>query len=274
MKKKEVQNESSVKIALRLKAFEREEKMIKILDSNRVCLTDEKTGNAEEFEYDRIFDMRQHNADIFSFVKASTVGRIFDNTNCCVMCIGQAGSGKSYTLFGNDARFGMGSFTTDYSKSDKNVGLVMKVYHGLINSAMDFQDNKEYQILVSMMEVHKENVRDLLSGFEYLSKDKMNSPLNEEKPRHSLENLEVYESANGQLMIKNLSSLHVDSEDDLIYMIAYGVGASHAAAHQTEQQQSHGLQLPELARGHEHELRAARQGELQLPLAQCHGPVR
>ena len=224
MKKKDQGSESSVKILLKLKAFEREEKMIKILEGNKVRLTDEKTGNSEEFEFDKVFDGKQSNADVYNQVKASTVGRVFDNTNCCFVCIGQAGSGKSFSLFGNDARFGMESFNTDYSKSDKNVGLVMKIYHGLIGSATDFQDNKEYQILVSMMEVHKENVRDLLSGFEYLSRENQSPSAQEERVKASLENLEVYESANGQLMIKNLSNLNVDNEDDLIYMISYGVG--------------------------------------------------
>jgi hypothetical protein len=216
MKKRENQAESSVKLALKIKAFEKTESMIKVPDANHVRLTDEKTGQFEDFEYDKIFDIRDTNSDLYDWLKGSTVGRVFDNTNCCIICIGQNGGGKSYSLYGNDARLDLNSLKTDYSANNsKHIGIVQRVFQGLVEASMDFQDNKEFQILFSMLEVHKDSVRDLLAGFEETGKNK--------EARQSLENLEVYESANGQLMIKNLSSHQVDSEDFLIHLLAFGL---------------------------------------------------
>jgi Kinesin motor domain len=223
MKKKEAQTESSIKIALKIKAFEREEVMLKQAGFDHVVLTDEKSGKSEEFEYDQIFDIRKSNENVYEYLKQSTVGRVFDNTNCCMVCIGQAGSGKSFTLFGNDARLGMNPIKTDYNESTKNIGIIQKIYDGLVESSLDFQDNKEYQIVFSMLEVQKENVHDLLVGFEDAVKSGVKRDHDDKNARQSLENLEVYESANGQLMIKNLSSYTVNSEEELVQLIAYGV---------------------------------------------------
>lgn len=222
MKKKEAQSESSIKIALKVKSLDRVDGMIKVLDQNHIKLVDDKTRNSEEFEYDRVFDMSNSNQDVYNYVKSSTVGRVFDNTNCCVISIGQASSGKSFSLFGNDTRLDLNSLNTDYSsRNTKNLGLVQKIYQGLVESSADFQDNKEYQIIFNMVEVHKESVRDLLGGFEDFGK----TIKVKDDPREfrSLDNLEVYESANGQLMIKNLTSLYVESEETLISMMAHGL---------------------------------------------------
>lgn len=223
MKRKETQVESSVKVLLKVKAFEKQEEMLKVVDNHHVLLTDSKSGKSEEFEFDKVFDIRKTNEDLYEYTKQATVGRVFDNTNCCVVCIGQANSGKSFSLFGNDARLGLNSLKTDYSENKKNIGLIQKIYNGLIESSLDFQDNKEYQIIVSMLEVQKENVHDLLVGFDEYLNGRAKRDLDDKNPRQSLESLEIYESANGQLMIKNLSSFTVESEDELVQMIAYGV---------------------------------------------------
>ena len=220
-----MQVESSVKVLLKVKAFERQEEMLKVVDANHVLLTDTKSGKSEEFEFDKVFDIRKSNDDLYEYTKQATVGRVFDNTNCCVVCIGQANSGKSFSLFGNDARLGLNSLKTDYAENRKNIGLIQKVYEGLIESSLDFQDNKEYQIIVSMLEVQKENVHDLLVGFEDHINTKSKRDSDDKNQRQSLESLEIYESANGQLMIKNLSNLTVESEDELVQMIAYGVAS-------------------------------------------------
>lgn len=218
-KKKEAQADSSLKIVLKIKAFEEEEKMMKIMDPHKICLTDEKTGQSEEYEYDHIFDIKKHNSDLFGYVKSSTIGKVFDNTNCCLVCIGQANSGKTFSLFGKDSRLGLQTLNTDYSQSDKNIGLVQRVFNGLVESALEFQENKEYQILISILEVHNENVRDLLAGFE----DGAGRPGNKTGEKPALENLEVYESANGQLMIKNLCTVLAEEEEQLATILAYAL---------------------------------------------------
>lgn len=249
MKRKEAQAESSVKVLLKIKAFERQEEMLKVPDSNHVQLTDIKSGKSEEFEFDKVFDIRKTNEDVYEYTKQSTVGRIFDNTNCCVVCIGQANSGKSFSLYGNDARLGLNSLKTDYDESSKNIGLIQKIYNGLIETSLDFQDNKEYQIIVSMYEVQKENVHDLLIGFDDHVGVQGRKDSEDKNARQSLESLEIYESANGQLMIKNLLNFTVESEDELVQMIAYGVTSIDAEPDQEQQQQGDRLQLSDLARG-------------------------
>lgn len=236
MKKRETQSESSVKILLKVKAFERHESMIKQEGPARILLTDEKSGKSEEFEYDQIFDIRMSNEDVYDCLKPATVGRVFDNTNCCVVCIGQANSGKSFSLFGSDSRLGMNTMKTDYEETTKNIGIVQRVYDGLVESSLDFQDNKEYQIVFSMLEVQKENVHDLLVGFEDFVKVKSKPVQDEKSNKQSLENLEVYESANGQLMIKNLSTYTVNSEDELVQLMAYGVKCIDKEQDKDEQQ--------------------------------------
>ena len=46
----------------------------------------------------------------------------------------------------------------------KNKGIVYKVFESLDKSGRNLSD-KEFQIICNFMEVHKENVRDLVGGF-------------------------------------------------------------------------------------------------------------
>lgn len=221
MKAKEMANESSMRIALRVKALERMEKIGHIKD-NAITLVDQKTQKSETFDFDHIFDMSASNGHLFDYFKGNIVSRVFDNTNCCFISLGQPNSGKTFSLFGNDSRVSPNNFNTEYGDNQKNVGIVQKIFDTLLSHALSFQDNKDTQIFVSMFEVHKEAIRDLAAGFDDSGKTK--GAMNMDKiSKVSLENLEISENTSGQLMIKNLSVVPVGSSNDLTNLLGYGV---------------------------------------------------
>lgn len=79
-----------------------------------------------------------------------------------------------------------------------------------MNQNIERQSSRELVLQCSMMEVYVDKVRDLLIGYDF-------DP-NNQKKRHGFmhqtydsTNLEVYESSNGQMTIKDLSTVNIDN---------------------------------------------------------------
>lgn len=197
----------------------------------KVILSNQRVSRSVNFEFDQVFNQNMTNLDIYRFVHDQAINKLFDNTNCCILCLGQKNAGKSFTLFGRDQFLNVDALVGEGSKSFKsrNKGIVYKVFDSLEKSGTNLQD-KEFQIICNFLEVHNENVRDLMVGF---SLDNDSDTSMEEGgvmyeavntiTKKDIDGLEVQETSNGQINIKNMTGISIISEEDLSSLIEYGM---------------------------------------------------
>ncbi|KAJ2982277.1 hypothetical protein NUW58_g6478 [Xylaria curta] len=120
-------------------------------DGNDTC-TITSAEAAGSFTFDRVFDMKVKQHQIFDYSIKPTVDDILNGYNGTVFAYGQTGAGKSYTMMGT-------SIEDDNGKAPPTI---------------------EYTVRVSYMEIYMERIRDLLA------------PQNDNLPVHEEKNRGVY----------------------------------------------------------------------------------
>jgi len=112
---------------------------------------------------------------------------MFAGFNTSLIAYGQTGSGKSYTMSGQGP----------------NMGLIPLLGTAVFGKVMMNKDkNISFEIQISMLEIYKEKVQDLLSP--------------------NMEDLEVMESKDGEVFVPGLSQLPVDSFESIQKKIIRG----------------------------------------------------
>lgn len=101
----------------------------------------------QRFEYDRVFQPLSVQVEVFNQVQPVCVS-VLDGYNVCIFAYGQTGSGKTYTMEGG----------TDSVSKGVSPRAVDEVFR-LIN---DMENDWEYTVSFSMLEIYNETIRDLL----------------------------------------------------------------------------------------------------------------
>ncbi len=112
--------------------------------------------------------------------------------NGTILAYGQTGSGKTYTMFGSDIY------------DDKYKGIIPRVAMDIFKVWEFNPDVKEFLVSCSMLEIYKENLRDLLTD--------------------DVEELKIKESPQRGIHVEGLSEMPIGSEDELMYWIEQGEG--------------------------------------------------
>lgn len=92
---------------VRIKHVQYKIKMLKAENQKEVIIKDlyKKTNVDEQsFVFDHVFDQDACNKDIYDYTYKNIMSKAFDNINCCMISLGVNGSGKQFTLFGDDFR--------------------------------------------------------------------------------------------------------------------------------------------------------------------------
>ncbi|CAK83526.1 unnamed protein product (macronuclear) [Paramecium tetraurelia] len=97
------------------------------------------------YNFDRVFEQSATQVEIFDVVAKQTVDDFLHNINGCLIAYGQTGSGKTFTMFGES----------------NDPGIVLRTFTHL------FKRNQE-TIYVSILEIYKDHVYDLVSGVQDL----------------------------------------------------------------------------------------------------------
>ena len=94
-----------VKVALRVRPLSREEQRDErfgcvhaSVDRKRVSIR--SSEGTHHFDFDRVFDEKSSQSTVFQKVVAPLVSDFMMGRNCCVLCYGDRGSGKTYTMMG------------------------------------------------------------------------------------------------------------------------------------------------------------------------------
>lgn len=84
---------------------------------------------------------------VFNKLGKSILDNAWDGYNCCLFAYGQTGAGKSYSMVGYGANKGIVPISCE------------EIFNRIENNT---DENKEYEVEVSMLEIYNEKVQDLL----------------------------------------------------------------------------------------------------------------
>ncbi|KAL8902846.1 MAG: hypothetical protein Q9207_004335 [Kuettlingeria erythrocarpa] len=158
------------------------------------------------FTFDRVFDTRSRQTDVFDFSIRSTVDDILNGYNGTVFAYGQTGAGKSYTMMGADI------------DDQEQKGIIPRIVEQMFESILRSPGNIEYTVRVSYMEIYMERIRDLLV------------PQNDNLPVHEEKSRGVY--------VKGLLEIYVSSVQEVYEVMRRGGAARATAATNMNQESS------------------------------------
>jgi len=105
------------------------------------------SGNSRKsFEFDRVYSPDTSQETVFSDTKP-LVTSVVDGYNVCIFAYGQTGSGKTYTMEGPES----------------NRGVNFRALKELFEVCESRKEQWSYEIVMSMVEIYNETVRDLLA---------------------------------------------------------------------------------------------------------------
>ncbi|KAI0599368.1 P-loop containing nucleoside triphosphate hydrolase protein [Biscogniauxia sp. FL1348] len=163
----------------------------------------EATGS---FTFDRVFDMKGKQHEIFDYSIRPTVDDILNGYNGTVFAYGQTGAGKSYTMMGTSI------------EDEEGKGITPRIIEQIFSSIMSSPATIEYTVRVSYMEIYMERIRDLLA------------PQNDNLPVHEEKNRGVY--------VKGLLEIYVSSVEEVFEVMKRGGNARAVAATNMNQESS------------------------------------
>lgn len=137
-----------------------EKREIKVLDRNSG-----PTYEGKNFYFDQVFAPDAVQYDVYKTVVRPLIDQVLMGFNCTVFAYGQTGTGKTYTMEGDR------SDTETTWEEDPHSGIIPRAISQLFDTLKD-QDN-EFTVRVSFLELYNEDTYDLLSPMDDTSKLKI-----------------------------------------------------------------------------------------------------
>lgn len=67
-------------------------------------ITVKDKGNTRKFVFDRVFGPESEQVEVYKAVVAPLINEVLQGYNCTVFAYGQTGTGKTYTMVGNQTK--------------------------------------------------------------------------------------------------------------------------------------------------------------------------
>lgn len=147
------------------------------------------------FSFDRVFDPRQTNDDVFREI-SQLIQSALDGYNVCIFAYGQTGSGKTYTMSSED-------------------GMIPRALRQIYSTSKDLEDRGwKYKMEGSFVEVYNEEIRDLLGDEEKGTK------------KHEVH----HDMLNHETTITNVTTLSLDNQDQVESILSQAMSRRSVAA--------------------------------------------
>jgi kinesin family protein 5 len=145
--------------------------------------------DVETFTFDQVFQPKTPQSAVFDFVGKSIIEDVIGGYNGTMIAYGQTGTGKTYTMMGDD-------FYSDLK------GITPRAASLVFETVSQSDGETEYIFKCSMMEIYKEKLRDLLN------------------PQST--SLRIKESLTKGIYVQGLTEVCVTSEDEMLEVISLG----------------------------------------------------
>eukprot|EP00607_Mallomonas_marina_P007574 CAMPEP_0182417412 /NCGR_PEP_ID=MMETSP1167-20130531/1891_1 /TAXON_ID=2988 /ORGANISM="Mallomonas Sp, Strain CCMP3275" /LENGTH=608 /DNA_ID=CAMNT_0024590979 /DNA_START=122 /DNA_END=1948 /DNA_ORIENTATION=- len=180
--------------------LERRHHILEVLSEEEVGLQT-SAGPVTEFEFDRVFPPSSAEQEVFEAVRPACQS-VVDGCDACVFAYGQTGAGKTYTMQGHGDRKGV------IALSAREIFEQIRCISGTWS----------YTAKISMVELHNETIRDLLTDRN---------------------NLEVHKRPEtGEHYVAHLHEVDVHSEEEVMNQVAHGY-LHHMTPHQVPPTTAH-----------------------------------
>ena len=133
------------------------------------------------FSFDKVFSPNSDQTEIYSNVGKRIVEDIMAGYNGTIFAYGQSGSGKTYTMYGNDI----------YDNNSK--GVIPRVVEEIFKRVEKADSDIDFQLKLSVLEIYKEVLFDLFTQEN---------------------NLKIIENKEKGIYIENLSEVYLSSVDE------------------------------------------------------------
>jgi kinesin family protein 5 len=144
----------------------------------------------QSFDLDHVFDQTASQESIYEKVGKEAINDVLNGYNGTIFAYGQTGSGKTYTMFGPDIY------------NDVTKGIIPRAACDIFNVWDLSPETKEIDVRCSMLEIYKENLRDLLTD----------DPVE----------LKIKESPIRGIYVEGLSEYSIVSEEELMCWVEVG----------------------------------------------------
>ena len=165
-------------VVVRLKENLALNSFIHLIDSKTLSLS-----GITNYVFDFIFDSSSDNSLIFEFL-TNVLNQSFKGINCTIFAYGEQGSGKTFTMFGDNKNLGIILLTVSY--------LFKNNYH------------ENFCFSCSMAGISSDSLVDLLK-------------------ENSTAELKIKKDANNSVIVENLAEIIVEKEEDCFFLIKRGL---------------------------------------------------
>ncbi|XP_055704208.1 kinesin-like protein Klp61F isoform X1 [Phlebotomus papatasi] len=152
---------------------------------------------AKKFTFDRVFGDKSKQKDVYHTVVAPFIGEVLSGYNCTVFAYGQTGTGKTYTMVGDEAPLLKASW-----EDDSPLGIIPRAVVHLFDELrmMDV----EFSMRISYLELYNEELCDLLATED--------------------NKIRIYDDTTkkGSVIVHGLEEIPVHSKDDVYKLLAKG----------------------------------------------------
>ncbi len=100
-----------------------------------------------DFAFDEVFGDASEQSVVYETVARAAIDDVLRGYNATIFAYGQTGAGKSHTMFGRDG----------------NEGIIPRAAKHIFDAIANSQENREFSIRASFLEIYREQLRDLLN---------------------------------------------------------------------------------------------------------------
>ncbi|XP_024374792.1 uncharacterized protein [Physcomitrium patens] len=144
------------------------------------------------FTFDKTYDATSTQKQLYDDVAHPIVHSVMCGYNGTVLAYGQTASGKTFTMDGLD-------------DPPEMRGIIPQAFEGIFTHIQDSQSSDNFLVRASYLEIHNEEIRDLLATGS-----------------QSSSRLELKENVEGNVYVKNLTSITVQSVADISHLLTVG----------------------------------------------------
>ena len=158
-----------------------------------------------EFKFSGIFEPKTTQEEVFAKLGNKVITNSLEGYNSTIFCYGQTGSGKTYTMCGND--------------NSKERGLIPRLLISFFKRIREEKNkNINYDVYISYIEIYNENAYDLFDKSHF------------REPLENWRKIIVYEDNYGNIMLKNMSMIKVENEQQALDLLVTGNYIRHASS--------------------------------------------
>jgi len=179
-------------------------------NSKEITIKEKATSSlTKTFQFDKVFGIKSKQLEVYRSVVEPLIGQVMQGYNCTVFAYGQTGTGKTFTMEGGDGR----DDPNMTWENDPTAGIIPRALAQLFDE-LRMQQDAEFSVRVSFLELYNEDIFDLLSATDDLTK------------------LRLYEDSarKGSVIIQGLEEVQVQGKKEVYNILERGSKKRQTAA--------------------------------------------